>query len=371
MKKKFLITSLLFTFLAPNTFASTFTDVTNDHPYYIPLAYLKEIGSINGYDDGSFKPYNQINRAELLKLLMESSSKELNATKLNCFHDVDSADWYAPYVCSAKEQGLVNGYDTGYFKPGQNINKVEALKILAVIYDWELPENSSEVYFYDTPSEEWYTPYIAYAKEKNYLEETSTLFKPGEEINRANISTILYKHLSRLEIGHSSYSESTGDSITQKYDFDPSQSTYTQLQPKDIQVELSWENSSYDLDMHFTKPLTTTDEDGNYLETTETLNYLTPFSEDEKAFINYGDKVETLYIDELENGHYRLSIELYSEQSSMHPSSPVVKLYNEGELIKIYKLEDYSNEEESPTLTEWNIFTITNLGDLTDFTPPI
>jgi len=69
------------------------------------INFLKENGIISGYSDGTFKPTNPLNRAELLKILVEGVgySPDENVYK-NCFSDVKE-DWYAKYVCYAKEQG--------------------------------------------------------------------------------------------------------------------------------------------------------------------------------------------------------------------------------------------------------------------------
>lgn len=378
MKK---ILTLISFFLISNLtgFADSFKDVGSTHPYFNSLSYLKEKDILNGYTDGSFKPYNKINRAELLKLLMEGSGKSTETNNLDCFKDVDPAAWYANYVCAAKEQNLVSGYENGEFRPSQNINKAEALKILAKIYSWDTSTENPAVYFYDSPGDQWFTSYVNYAKEHNYLEESSTLFKPGEEITRANISTILYKHLSSQEFGHEKYSTATEDKVLSKYTFTDNSSLLTQLNPKDIQIKLSWQNEEYDLDLHLIKPLLLINEENEKEKSNEVLNYLTPFSEDESAFINYGTQEETLYIDELIDGNYRLSVKLYSEQESMYLAQPVIQLLNQGQVIKIYRLTDKLSEEEiqslteenAPTIKEWNVFTISNMGDLTEFTPPI
>ena len=54
----------------------------------------------------------------------------------NCFEDV-TTEWYAKYVCYAKEEGLVEGYSGNYFKPGDNIMRAEAVKIVSEAYKWD------------------------------------------------------------------------------------------------------------------------------------------------------------------------------------------------------------------------------------------
>jgi S-layer homology domain len=63
----------------PDTTEDLFTDIDTDSPYYDALVYLKENGSVDGYPDGSFKPEITINRAEFVKMTVGSvaSAQEL------------------------------------------------------------------------------------------------------------------------------------------------------------------------------------------------------------------------------------------------------------------------------------------------------
>jgi len=56
----------------------------------------------------------------------------------NCFKDVQD-QWYASYVCVAAKQKLIKGYDDGYFRPEQEINFAEASKIIANVLKLDVP----------------------------------------------------------------------------------------------------------------------------------------------------------------------------------------------------------------------------------------
>ena len=90
-----------------------FTDVELGDEHYIAIKYLKENDLIHGYEDGSFKPYNEINRAESLKVLMGALSNGKEDTKARedfHFPDVTPTDWYFSYVVDAWAVDLVEGY---------------------------------------------------------------------------------------------------------------------------------------------------------------------------------------------------------------------------------------------------------------------
>lgn len=94
-------------------------------------AEIKEMaakGIINGFDDGNFCPDQKITRAEFTKLI--AGLLKLPEMSGNVFSDVDSEQWFAPFVYSAKENGLINGVSENLFAPHKNITREDAAVIL-------------------------------------------------------------------------------------------------------------------------------------------------------------------------------------------------------------------------------------------------
>ena len=102
--------------------AAIFEDVSTGDRGYQAIQYLKDEGIVQGYSDGNFKPANSINRAEFLKIVMEASGKE--AKGKDCYKDVKDA-WYSGYVCAATKLGLVNGYKDGFFHDRASVDYQE------------------------------------------------------------------------------------------------------------------------------------------------------------------------------------------------------------------------------------------------------
>lgn len=172
-----------------------FSDLSDSHNNIEAILYLEDIGVISGYPDGTFKPSNDVNRAELLKILVEGKgiSPSLDDYK-DCFPDV-AIDWYAPYVCYALEEGWVDGYPDGSFKPSKTVNKVEAIKMLINSQSIDVSETLDQKPFDDVSITDWFAPFIAKAKELEILEETGTLLSPGDSMKRAGICENLYRLL--------------------------------------------------------------------------------------------------------------------------------------------------------------------------------
>lgn len=121
---------ILFGSAAPAS--ALFTDLSYSDPSYDALLELQEQGVIEGYADGTFKSRNNINRAEFMKVLVGTVDSDPSGE--NCFKDVQN-QWYAPYVCTAKDRGWVQGYEDGLFRPGNEINFAEASQVIARAFE--------------------------------------------------------------------------------------------------------------------------------------------------------------------------------------------------------------------------------------------
>lgn len=159
-----------------------FTDVSQDHPDMKAVYYLENAGVIGGYDDGSYKPASTINRAEFLKIVMGLSGYEIKGG--DCFKDVKS-EWYAPYICTANANGLIEGYKDGTFRPGQEINFVEASKIASKVLKLGLDESLSD---------NWYHKYVDALEMKNSI--PATVLSLDKKFTRGEMADLVYRIVS-------------------------------------------------------------------------------------------------------------------------------------------------------------------------------
>ena len=112
------------------------------YKYETAIWYVYNQGIVGGYPDGSYQANRVINRAELLKIIVEAAyDNEFESYgDTSCFSDVPVGQWYTPYVCFAKSEGIVQGYGDGSFQPAAEINFVEALKMAMVGFGNEYTE---------------------------------------------------------------------------------------------------------------------------------------------------------------------------------------------------------------------------------------
>lgn len=109
--------------------ANGFTDVPSEAWYNNAVSTLTRAGILDGYEDGSFRPNASITRAEFTKIAV-SFFKHVGGASSNPFNDVPDSAWYAEFVKAAAELGLIDGYEDGTFRPNAPITRAEACAIV-------------------------------------------------------------------------------------------------------------------------------------------------------------------------------------------------------------------------------------------------
>ena len=110
-----------------------FSDLAPTHWCYNKIIDFESKGYVCGYEDGTFKADQTITRAEYVKIVNNFFGYKPNTEKIANFSDVNSGDWFAPYVNEAVERGYITGFEDGTFRPQDPIRRQEATVILARI----------------------------------------------------------------------------------------------------------------------------------------------------------------------------------------------------------------------------------------------
>ncbi len=168
----------------------------NESQYKAALEYLYDQKIMQGYDDGTLKPDQLVNRAEFLKILMASKGVEPDGE--NCFPDVDT-QWFAEYVCKGKELGLIRGYPDGLFRPEQPVNFVEAAQMIFPDVTLEDVEDNYLEASSDAPNPEywndvttpWYRPAVLMLENKQAIPFEVNSF--SQLLRRGEVADIFFK----------------------------------------------------------------------------------------------------------------------------------------------------------------------------------
>lgn len=93
------------------------------------ISTLSNMGIIDGYLDGSFRPYGKITRAQFAKMAVnffETTAEEYQGY----YPDVPENAWFASYVEAATRVGLIQGFEDGTYRPNANITRAQACVIV-------------------------------------------------------------------------------------------------------------------------------------------------------------------------------------------------------------------------------------------------
>ena len=200
--------------------APTFPDVPADHIFYDSIEALVAAGVVNGNPDGTFDPNGRVNRAAMLKMLYKAMGKVPDPSNVRCFPDVIPLSWYEPFVCDAAANQYVNGYATGLFLPDNPIIRVEALKMIQEVMEFEIPEISDEVRstvkFADTSISAWYTKYLFNAYVTGIMPipgQDASLFHPEWEVSRGEAAAMIHQAMqAKLELARAEVEGAMADS---------------------------------------------------------------------------------------------------------------------------------------------------------------
>ena len=132
------ISCMAMTVVSADGVAKKLSDVNDSEVYYDAVNTLSVMGIINGYGDGTFKPNQNVTRAEFTAMLMRSLKLGDTGSKSAAglpFSDIDDnnsdINWAIPNINTAYGKGIINGYEDGTFRPDAPIIRAE---IVAVLY---------------------------------------------------------------------------------------------------------------------------------------------------------------------------------------------------------------------------------------------
>ena len=153
---------------------------------------------IVGYPDSTVRPQNGITRAEVATIffrLLTDETRNANSTKTNSYSDVAAGAWYNHAVSTLSAMGIVKGDSHGKFNPNAPITRAEFAAIAARFDD---KADTTAVDFSDIASH-WAKDEISAAANNGWINGyTDGTFRPNNKITRAEAMTLVNRVLKRL-----------------------------------------------------------------------------------------------------------------------------------------------------------------------------
>lgn len=160
-------------------------------------ALLRDRGVIEGFPDGTFKPNQTINRAQAAKMLLLGSEKNATTDHITIFAtDLQEGAWYTDYIAIANNLGIMQGYGNGEFRPGGTIIRSEFFKMLSIAFSLQVNRRSS---YPDVPDGTWYAPFASVAETYELMaDDRQILFNPSQKVTRGEAAYAIAKAIRLL-----------------------------------------------------------------------------------------------------------------------------------------------------------------------------
>ncbi|WCK54947.1 S-layer homology domain-containing protein [Aneurinibacillus sp. Ricciae_BoGa-3] len=151
-------------------------------------------GVITGYKDNTFRPNNQISRAEFVTLVNKAFSK-YNENADAKFSDVFSYQWFYHQVASAKNAEYITGYPNNTFAPNKSITRAEAAAMIARLLQIKNAKiDGAKKYTDMSKMYPWAIGSISALSENGVMTGyTDRTFKPARYITRAEAVVMVTK----------------------------------------------------------------------------------------------------------------------------------------------------------------------------------
>lgn len=177
-----------------NTIHGEFPDIDPTSIEGKAAILLESRDIIKGYPDGTFGGDLAVNRAEaskILVLMLEPNFDPKSVTNAK-FPDTPTGVWYTPYITRLSDLGIIDGYEDGFFRPSEQVNRAEFTKMIVEAFD--LPQGG-EHSFQDVDSSAWFNTYLGTADYYDFYPKQLGVFAGAEPLSRNEVVVALYQYL--------------------------------------------------------------------------------------------------------------------------------------------------------------------------------
>lgn len=179
---------------------SMFSDVVPGEWYIEGVTWVVEHGYMSGHANSDrFGPTENLSRAQMAQILYNAAGKPAVSTDdIASFTDCNAAEWYAPAVSWAVQEGIFSGYGDGRFGPNDNITREQ---IAVVLWRREGGPTGSEAYraFPDAwKTHDWACAAVSWAVDAGIISgyDNTGELGPTNYLKRAEAAAIMMRYFS-------------------------------------------------------------------------------------------------------------------------------------------------------------------------------
>ena len=179
-----------------NAKKSRYTDIDN-HWAKKYITYIEDKDILSAFKDDVFNPNKYITRAELLTMVVKMKNLKTINYK-GSFKDVSKDYPYADIIQTAYENKIIKGYGDGTFRPDNEISRAEmSVMLISLAKGEDVSDDEIDtllsIFKDKSKIPQWSKKYMAWSVKNKLIEGYDGNVNAKKNISRAEICTILYK----------------------------------------------------------------------------------------------------------------------------------------------------------------------------------
>ncbi|WP_301107714.1 S-layer homology domain-containing protein [Sporosarcina sp.] len=176
-----------------------FTDVPQSKPYYDAVNSLASRGYISGFPDGTFKPGANVTRGQATKIIANVLKLDVKNVKNPGFKDISTAHQYYGYIAALVEAGVISGFEDQTFKPGEQMTRAHMSKMIIKGFGFKEASQNVSSPFTDVTKKHWFAPYVESLRINNITTGTTpTTFSPSQFVTRSQLAAFVTRSESAI-----------------------------------------------------------------------------------------------------------------------------------------------------------------------------
>lgn len=157
-------------------------------------------GIVNGYADGTFRPGKTVTRAEFTVMLMNALKPQGEGAQLAFKDAANIRAWAKKAVALAVGAGIMKGYEDGSFRPDAGITRAEMAAMVANALGHSADAQATTDYSDDKVIPAWAKAGVAYAKQAGIAQgKGDNRFAPQDHASRAEAVTVILGMLEAMQ----------------------------------------------------------------------------------------------------------------------------------------------------------------------------
>ncbi|WP_042473002.1 S-layer homology domain-containing protein [Bacillus ndiopicus] len=182
--------------VAPASAAQSFTDVAKNNAHYEAITALHTAGIISGYQDGTFKPAQDVTRGQAAKIIAGALGLDTKNIEDPKFADIPKSHQYYGPIAALAALDAMEIYEDNTIEPNETITRGELAYMISQALGLDAEGDSP---FTDVPADSDYAYFVTALYEygiANGISETE--FGVEESVTRGQLATFIFNVMNEL-----------------------------------------------------------------------------------------------------------------------------------------------------------------------------